>query len=419
MEEFQASQTTASDNPTTTAQPPQCLTNRQHKKSSSGERLVALVILGKWVRSRSNSTGNLQIVGIHEETITNVHATDVPHTYPGEDHSWDIERFRKSFRVEFHQNDPFEASFSLIGCDSSIANAFRRIMIADIPTLAIETVFINNNTSVIQDEVLAHRLGLIPFKGGREGLHKFLKWWRKPADESQINNSYFDFNTVSLRLEVKCEHNPDAAPGETDPTKLYKNAHVYARDIEFCPIGRQVKYFSGEDAIAPVNPDILIAKLRPGQEISLSMHMHKGVGSDHAKFSPVATASYRLLPVIQIERPILGKDAEKFARCFPPGVIGLEKVTKKEASQKGSGYEGHEGELKAVVVDPMRDTVSRECLRHDEFKGKVKLGRKRDHFIFLVESTGQWESDAIFLEAVAHLKKKAQDLEKQVINMVR
>ncbi|AEO53856.1 hypothetical protein MYCTH_62866 [Thermothelomyces thermophilus ATCC 42464] len=360
-----------------------------------------------------------KIVGIHEETVTNVSSTDYPGHYPGEDHSWDIEAFRRGFRVEFHKNDPFEASFSLIGIDASIANAFRRIMIADIPTLAIETVFVNNNTSVIQDEVLAHRLGLIPFKGGHKGLHKFLKFWRRPDDESQVNNSYYDYNTVSLRLEVKCEHNENAAPGETDPTKLYKHAHVYARDIEFCPVGRQTKYFSGDDAIAPVNPDILIAKLRPGQEISLTMHMHKGVGSDHAKFSPVATASYRLMPVIKIERPILGADAEKFARCFPRGVIALEKVTKEEAAQKGSGYEGHEGELKAVVADPMRDTVSRECLRHDEFKGKVKLGRRRDHFIYLVESTGQWKSDFIFLEAVAHLKKRARDLEKQVINMVR
>jgi len=292
-------------------------------------------------------------------------------------------------------------------------------MIADIPTLAIETVFINNNTSVIQDEVLSHRLGLIPFKAGHEGLHKFLKWWRKPTDESQTNNSYFDFNTVSLRLEIKCEHNEAASPNETDPKKLYHHAHVYASDIEFCPVGRQDKYFSGADAIAPVNPDILIAKLRPGQEISLSMHMHKGVGSDHAKFSPVATASYRLMPVIRIDRPILGPDAEKFARCFPPGVIAIDKVSREEAAQKGSGYEGLEGEAKAVVADPMRDTVSRECLRHAEFKDKVTLGRRRDHFIYLVESTGQWQSDAIFLEAVAHLKKRAQDLEKQVVNMVR
>lgn len=54
--------------------------------------------------------------------------------------------------------------FDLVGVDSSIANAFRRILIAEVPTMAIETVYVFNNTSVIQDEVLAHRLGLIPIK---------------------------------------------------------------------------------------------------------------------------------------------------------------------------------------------------------------------------------------------------------------
>ncbi|KAK3393222.1 DNA-directed RNA polymerase [Podospora didyma] len=359
------------------------------------------------------------IVGIEAEVVTNVTSTDYPLNYPGEDHSWDIDQFRDNLRIKFHQNDPLEASFSLIGVDASIANAFRRIMIADIPTLAVETVFINNNTSVIQDEVLSHRLGLIPFRGGRDGLHKFLKWWKKPTDGSSTEGTHFDYNTVLLSLNVACTHNENADEDETDPTKLYNHAHVYAKDIVYEPIGRQTKYFSGEDAIAPVNPDILIAKLRPGQEIDLTMHMYKGVGSDHAKFSPVATASYRLLPTITLLQPILGNDAKKFAKCFPPGVIGLETVTRKEAAKKGSGYEGHEGELKAVVKDTMKDTVSRECLRHAEFKDTVKLGRRRDHFIFSIESTGQWDSDAIFLESIAHMKEKCRRLEVQVVNMVR
>ncbi|KAK0624705.1 DNA-directed RNA polymerase [Bombardia bombarda] len=359
-----------------------------------------------------------KIVSINAETVTDVTSTDYPGHYPGEDHVWDLETFRSGLRIEFHKNEPLEASFSVIGVDASIANAFRRIMIADVPTLAIETVFINNNTSVIQDEVLAHRLGLIPFKGGREGLHTFLKWKKKPAEGTDDNN-LFDYNTVMLSLNVECTHNEDAAEGETDPNKLYRHASVYARDIVYEPIGRQGQYFSGDDIIAPVNPDILIAKLRPGQCIDLTMHMHKGVGSDHAKFSPVATASYRLLPTIDILKPILGPDAEKFARCFPRGVIALDKVTRQEAAQEGSGYEGHEGELKAVVADPMRDTVSRECLRHAEFEDKVKLGRRRDHFIYLIESSGQWDSDAIFLESIAHFKEKARKIEQQVINMVR
>ena len=237
--------------------------------------------------------------------------------------------------------------------------------------------FVNNNTSIIQDEVLAARLGLVPLKGGREGLFDFLKWFPKP-DENALGEDKFarayDYNTISLSLKVECTRNENAAKGETDPRKLYHNAHVYAKDIEFKPFGRQSNYFSGKDVIAPTNPNILIAKLRPGQCIDVDMHAIKGVGSDHAKYSPVATASYRLLPTITITKPILGKDAEKFAKCFQRGVIALETVTKKEAAQKGSGYEGHEGEKKAVVKNPAADTVSRECLRHDEFNGKVKLG---------------------------------------------
>lgn len=52
--------------------------------------------------------------------------------------------------------------FDLVGVDASIANAFRRIMIAEVPTICIEDVYVWNNTSVIQDEVVAQRLGLIP-----------------------------------------------------------------------------------------------------------------------------------------------------------------------------------------------------------------------------------------------------------------
>ncbi|OAA32759.1 DNA-directed RNA polymerases I and III 40 kDa polypeptide [Moelleriella libera RCEF 2490] len=373
----------------------------------------------KAARISSEELERRNTVGINLETITDVTSVDFPGHYPNEDLAYSLDRFRDTFSVKFHSNEPLDASFSLVGLDASLANAFRRILIAEIPTLAIENVFVENNTSVIQDEVLAHRLGLIPFDGGREGLHSFLKWYKKPpAGEDQYSNC-FDWNTIKLELDVTCTVNPDAAPDEKDPLKAYHNAHVYAKDIVFVPTGRQVDYFSGANAIAPVNPDILIAKLRPRQSISLSMHMHKGIGADHSKFSPVATASYRLLPTIRILKPILGADADKFARCFPKGVIGLEKVTAKEARQAGSGYEGHAGQLKAVVKDPMKDTVSRECLRHAEFQGKVKLGRRRDHFIFSIESTGQWDSDELFLESVKHLKMKCKKLEQQVINMAR
>jgi DNA-directed RNA polymerase alpha subunit len=377
--------------------------------------------MASFVKPSAAELERRKIVGINKETVTDVTSTDFPGHYPGEDNSWDLEAFAQDFSVKFHNNSQFDASFSLIGLDASIANAFRRILIAEIPTLAIENVYIENNTSVIQDEVLAHRLGLIPFKGDKEGILHFLKWFKKPPAGSDPYANCFDFNTVQLELNVECTKKEGVDPNkENDPAKLYNHANVYAKDIVFTPMGQQEEYFTPpRQPIAPVNPDILIAKMRPGQEIRLSMHMHKGIGSDHSKFSPVATASYRLLPTIDITKPILGADAEKFRQCFPKGVIGIERVTAEEAAKEGSGYEGHKGEKKAVVVDTMRDTVSRECLRHKEFEGKVRLGRRRDHFIFSIESTGQWDSDELFLEAVKTLKVKCNKLEKQVINMVR
>ncbi|KAI9834740.1 MAG: hypothetical protein M1819_002826 [Sarea resinae] len=359
-----------------------------------------------------------RIVGINPETVTHVASTDFPGHYPGEDHAWNLQKFKENFHVQFHQNAQFHSSFSLIGVDASIANAFRRIMIAEIPSLAIEFVFFHNNTSIIQDEVLAQRLGLVPLKGAKEGLN-WLRWFKKPTEDEPEGSSPSDYNTVVLKLQVKCTKNREAKKDETDPTKLYHHAHVYASDMTFHPAGRQTEFFPApDDLIQPTNPDILLAKLRPDQEIDLEMHCIKGIGSDHAKFSPVATASYRLLPTINIKQPIIGKDARKFARCFPKGVIELQEVTEQEAALNGSGYDGHVGEKKAVVKDTFKDTVSRECLRHDEFKGKVELGRVRDHFIFSVESTGQYDSDELFVESVKILKVKCERLKRSLANMM-
>ena len=70
--------------------------------------------------------------------------------------------------------------------------------------------------------------------------------------------------------------------------------------------------------------DILICKLRPGQEISLRVHCILGVGADHAKFSPVSTASYRLLPHINLMKDFTGESAKRLQGCFPEGVIGID-----------------------------------------------------------------------------------------------
>ncbi|KAL9102769.1 MAG: hypothetical protein Q9163_002131 [Psora crenata] len=368
-----------------------------------------------------------KIVGINIETVTNVTSTDFPSHYPGEDHSWNLAKFAAKFQVKVHQNKPLDSVFSLINLDASLANAFRRILLAEVPTLAIENVYIRSNDSIIADEVLSHRLGQIPLTGPLSGL-KWLEYIpRRPqgllgedsARVTEEEREAKDNDTIVMKLQVRCGWKEGMRGKEGEPEELYEHSNVYASDLVYEIQGRQSEYFSDENAIKPANPSILIAKIRPGDEIDMVMHAVKGIGADHAKFSPVATATYRLLPTIDILQPILGRDATKFARCFPRGVIELEEVTREESEREGSGYHGKVGEQKAVVGDVMRDTVSRECLRHDEFASKVKLGRIRDHFIFSVESAGQMPSDELFLESVRILRGKCFLLKGSLANIMR
>lgn len=371
--------------------------------------------------------------------MNNITNKSLPQHYPGESHAWSASAFRSGLNIAFHKNAPFHAVFSLIGIDASLANAIRRILIAEIPTLAIEDVFVNQNTSIVHDEVLAHRIGLVPLRGAKKGL-RALQWRRRrrlagPSEGMADNpgpgadgveeegmvapgeeDNATDFNTVRLVMNVKCDWKEDGQTkffdeDETDPAELYEHAHVYARDLTFAPQGMQEEIFPAEDPIRPVHPDILLDKLRPGHEIDLVCDANFGIGADHAKFSPVATASYRLLPTIDILEPIRGAAARQFQKCFPPGVI---KVVKRERTIEAANgaMEQDDEDDEAVVDDPYKDTVTREVLRHDEFKDKVELGRVRDHFIFSVESTGQWDGDELVEESIKVLREKCRRLRK-------
>lgn len=246
--------------------------------------------------------------------------------------------------------------------------------------MAIEKVYVNNNTSIIQDEVLAHRLGLIPIFADPR-LFEYVS----EGDEEGTPS-----DTIVFDLKVKCTKNPTA--DTTDPDDLYKNHKIYSRHLKWIPIGNQSDLFKEGD-IRPVDDDILIAKLRPGQELDLRMHCVKGIGKDHIKFSPVATASYRLLPEITLLAPVQGVKAEKLQKCFSPDVIEIDIV---------------DGVRTARVAHPRKDTCSREVLRHDDLKDLVRLSKIRDHFIFSIESTGALAANILFSEAVKILMNKCQ-----------
>lgn len=75
-----------------------------------------------------------------------------------------MKHFLKHCEIEIIKLDDEEIVFDLVGVEPPLANALRRILIAEIPTMAIEKVNMWQNTSIIPDENLAHRMGLIPIK---------------------------------------------------------------------------------------------------------------------------------------------------------------------------------------------------------------------------------------------------------------
>ena len=183
--------------------------------------------------------------------------------------------------------------------------------------------------------------------------HRLFAW--KSADSDDLGTEH---DTLEFELKVKCKKWPEAPEESDNPKDLYENSSVYTSQMTWNPKGDQASRLSDP---GPVHDDILLSKMRPGHEMDIKMYAYKGLGRDHAKFSPVATASYRLLPEITINEPVCGEAAERLQSCFSAGVIRLE----------GS-------KRKAVVDDARYDACSRNRRPRASILRDVRYGRDND-----------------------------------------
>ena len=303
----------------------------------------------------------------------------------GYDNSFELAKFVRGLKIEIKEKDEEHMIFDLIGVGAPIANALRRILLSDVPTMAIEKVVLFQNTSIIQDEVLAHRLGLIPIYADPK---QFTYVGEDDADPTE-------FNTTVFTLEVVCTNNPQASFA-APPSVMFHNSTVFSSQLKWVPQGSQAARFAA-DPIRPVHDDIVIAKLRPGQSIEAELHVIKGTGREHAKWSPVATAFYRQMPEISFEDAFTGDEAKDLKALCPMGVFDIEDM--------GSGLGPQ-----AVVANPRNCTMCRECIRDPAREKRIHLRRVRDHFIFSIETVGAIKPEVLFRDAIVQLKAKAATL---------
>ena len=136
-------------------------------------------------------------------------------------------------------------------------NSLRRLAISEVPTLAIDDVVILENSSVMHDEAVAHRLGLVPL---RTDPGRFVM-----PHECDCKST-LGCSKCRVLLVLDSEAN--------EKTKVVTSGEMVSED----------------ELVKPVSKDIPIIVLAPNQKLKFEAYARLGIGKDHAKWQPTAAA---------------------------------------------------------------------------------------------------------------------------------
>ena len=239
-------------------------------------------------------------------------------------------------------------TFLLKGTTPAFANSLRRAIIDSVPTIAVDTVEFSKNTSVIYDEVIAHRLGLIPLKTDLKGYN--------------------------LPENCKCK-GEGCARCQCKIILRAKGGTVYASDLK-----------SKDPKIKPVYPEMPIVKLLKGQELELEATATLGTGKQHAKWIP-GLVFYTYEPIITVNNN--SPKFEEFRNKYPS-----------KAFDKNGKLDKN-----LIIENNLVDACEGVC---DEV---VKVDYNQNNFVFTIEPWGQLSASEMAATAADALTEKFQELQ--------
>jgi DNA-directed RNA polymerase subunit D len=257
-----------------------------------------------------------------------------------------------------------ETNICLIIRDANVPlmNALRRIALAEVPSMAIDEVVMIENSSILQDEIVAHRLGLTPLKTDLDSYN---------LPEECECQSEFGCNLCRVTLTIDAESN--------EGTRV-----VYSGEL-----------VSENPNITPVSDKVPIIKLAKRQKLKLEAYARLGKGKKHAKWQPVSVCAYKYFPKIEVPSEKC-KDCKKCVEICPKKVLVMK-------------------ENKVDVHDLLACNLCMDCVEACPQKPPaIKVEWEKNAFIMNIESTGVLPPERIIREAIKILDKQLREFKKQL-----
>jgi len=258
---------------------------------------------------------------------------------------------RPGIDVSVIEEDGSSVKVRVRGIPLEYAAALRRFMISEVPTLAIDSIAILENTSPVYDEVIAHRLGLIPLR----------------ADPRKYSG---DCGGSPCQVLLVLDAHADGEP------RVVHSGELVSEDPD----------------VKPVSPDVPITKLAPGQRIKLEAYARVGRGKEHAKWQPVSVSVLKPYPHVTVLNP-KSECARAAADACAPGVLKYSK-----------------GVLRAKDEHTCR--LCMDCVK--ACPDAVSVEERGDDHILYVESVGGIEPRRIIYMAVEELLGQLEGLSREV-----
>jgi len=234
------------------------------------------------------------------------------------------------------------------------ANLLRRCILREVPTLAIEDIEFKKNDSSLYDEIIAHRLGLMPLT--------------TPLRD-------YNFKETCACKGAGCSHCTVKLTLKEKGPKM-----VYAKHMK-----------SADPKVNPVFEDTPIVKLGKEQKIEFEAVAVLGNGKEHAKWSP-GHCFYKYAPEIKITGV---KNPEEIVKACPKNIFKIE------------------GNKLIIVEKKIIDChLCNACV--EAGKGTVAINEDKDKIIFYLESFGQMKCKDILLNAIQTFEDKLDELQKLV-----